>query len=163
MAQKRPELMSATEPPHIPGTCEDTRFGRRSVLLRGVAGTGFAVGATMLTSCDAAGPQAPVPGSTGTGIRLVALGQLVAGQPMVATSPAGEPVVLVRTGDAVVVAHSGVCTHQGCTVAPSGATVRCPCHGSIFNAATGEVITGPAQTPLPAIAVRVVQDQVVTA
>lgn len=157
-------MMGTTASSPIPGTCQDVRFCRRSVLLRGVTYAGFVgAGATMLTSCGAVGAQTRVPEPPATGIRLVALEVLVAGQAMVATPPAGEPVVLMRTGADVVAAHSGICTHQGCAVAADGATVRCPCHGSIFNAATGEVITGPARTPLPAVAVRVVQNQVVTA
>jgi nitrite reductase/ring-hydroxylating ferredoxin subunit len=48
----------------------------------------------------------------------------------------------------VVTAHSIVCTHQGCFVAEAGKTLACPCHGSVFNGATGAVINGPAQTPL---------------
>jgi nitrite reductase/ring-hydroxylating ferredoxin subunit len=44
-----------------------------------------------------------------------------------------------------------VCTHQGCTAAPAGATgarqVNCPCHGSQFDR-NGAVIRGPATRPL---------------
>ncbi|HTW97304.1 MAG TPA: Rieske 2Fe-2S domain-containing protein [Acidimicrobiales bacterium] len=52
-------------------------------------------------------------------------------------------------------AFSRICTHAGCTVAfdQPGETFVCPCHGSIYSAATGAVIQGPAPLPLPEIAI----------
>ena len=52
-------------------------------------------------------------------------------------------------------ARSAVCTHAGCTVRFSEGdhTFVCPCHGSVFDAANGRVLNGPAVTPLPGIAV----------
>ena len=66
-----------------------------------------------------------------------------------------QHVVLVRDGDQV---HglSATCTHQGCTVSGvADGRITCPCHGSVFDAATGDVVTGPATTPLPAVPVEV--------
>lgn len=66
-----------------------------------------------------------------------------------------QHVVLVRDGDQV---HglSATCTHQGCTVSGvADGRITCPCHGSVFDAATGDVITGPASSPLPAVPVEV--------
>ena len=61
-------------------------------------------------------------------------------------------VALYLSGD-VVIGHSAICTHQGCTVGESGKQLACPCHGSVFNAQTGAVVHGPAPLPLPAFKV----------
>jgi Rieske Fe-S protein len=59
------------------------------------------------------------------------------------------------------VAFSAICTHLGCTVAPAGNQYHCPCHGSVYDAFTGSVISGPAPRPLAKIAVAVESGQVV--
>lgn len=55
-------------------------------------------------------------------------------------------VILTRTKKTVV-ALDGTCTHQGCTVALKKAALICPCHGSVFQAATGAVVMGPNGSP----------------
>jgi Rieske Fe-S protein len=55
------------------------------------------------------------------------------------------------------------CTHQGCTVAPQGAVLHCPCHGSEFQPGTGAVLQGPAARPLARVNVTVSGDQVTLA
>jgi Rieske Fe-S protein len=69
--------------------------------------------------------------------------------------------MLFRPDEATVACFSAVCTHKGCAVEADGAELSCPCHGSVFDAATGEVVNGPAEEPLPAITVRIEGDQVV--
>jgi Rieske Fe-S protein len=70
------------------------------------------------------------------------------------TDPAqGIPAYVVRPSENSYVGFSAVCTHMGCTVAffQPAQQFRCPCHGSIFSAVTGEVLQGPAAAPLPSI------------
>ena len=64
-------------------------------------------------------------------------------------------VVITRDGDAVH-AFSATCTHQGCVVSDvTDGEIHCPCHGSAFDATTGEVVAGPATAPLPTVGVEV--------
>lgn len=62
----------------------------------------------------------------------------------------GKRVAAYRDDDGRMVLRSAICTHMGCTVAwnPAERTWDCPCHGSRFQP-TGDVISGPAETPLP--------------
>jgi cytochrome b6-f complex iron-sulfur subunit len=60
---------------------------------------------------------------------------------------------LLNHGDRLS-AVSGICTHMGCRVTPSGSELRCLCHGSRFSR-DGLVVAGLAPRPLPAIDVRV--------
>ena len=57
-----------------------------------------------------------------------------------------RPFVVIRD-DGGFYAMSAVCTHQGCTVAPSGSELACPCHGATFDL-NGEVTGGPAPRAL---------------
>jgi Rieske Fe-S protein len=69
---------------------------------------------------------------------------------------AGNPAVLVHLQSGDFVAYSATCTHQGCEVAYRNAQLVCPCHGSVFDPANnGQVVTPPAQRPLPEIPVEV--------
>ncbi|BCJ48443.1 hypothetical protein GCM10010168_76310 [Actinoplanes ianthinogenes] len=52
-------------------------------------------------------------------------------------------------------AFSNVCTHQGCKVAEvADKLIRCKCHNSTFDIATGAPTGGPAQKPLTETAVK---------
>ena len=45
-------------------------------------------------------------------------------------------------------AISAVCTHLGCVLKWAENEFHCPCHGSRFDD-TGQVLSGPAPSPLP--------------
>jgi Rieske Fe-S protein len=75
---------------------------------------------------------------------------------------AGKPITLARPSAGTVAAFSAICTHLGCTVNPGGSQLNCPCHGSVFNAFTGQVLHGPAPRALPSIAVHVADGYVVS-
>ena len=141
---------------------------RRTVLA--VAGCGVA-----LTACGGAGegssgasgggsgakPKGPAGGSPGSA--LLALDEVPVGQAKTVRVEGGKSVVVSRTGEAEVRGFSASCTHQGCLVRPEGGELNCPCHGSKFNATTGEVLQGPADEPLPEVPMKIEGDQVVLA
>lgn len=55
---------------------------------------------------------------------------------------------VVREADRLYVV-SAICTHKACPLSSRGPKeIVCPCHGSRFTP-QGQVVTGPAMTPLP--------------
>ena len=62
----------------------------------------------------------------------------------------GHPALLIHHADNTWTALSAVCTHLGCTVEydPLKARIACACHGGIYNAMTGENVSGPPPKPL---------------
>ncbi|QKV79577.1 ubiquinol-cytochrome c reductase iron-sulfur subunit [Amycolatopsis sp. Hca4] len=137
---------------------------RRTVLSTGAAVAGAAVGAVALTACSSEpnGKSGTAQAPIAAGTPLVALAEVPVGQAKAAKAPDGSDVIVARTSESAAAAFSAVCTHQGCTVAPKGADLICPCHGSVFNALTGEVKQGPANKPLPSVPVKVENGKVVT-
>jgi len=153
-----------------------TRLSRRALLALG--GTG---GALTLAACATGGPPADSGdggsggsggsgegGSTGSGSgsalapgsELAKLAEVPVGGSVSATVD-GEALLLSQLTAGTVMAFSAICTHQQCVVAAAGAEFDCPCHGSRYDAATGEVLQGPALRPLTAIPVAVDGDRVV--
>jgi len=67
----------------------------------------------------------------------------------------GKEILIVKTGTKIF-AMGNKCTHMGCNLSSGkfdGETVRCPCHGSVFNVRTGEVVKGPAKKSEPTYSV----------
>jgi nitrite reductase/ring-hydroxylating ferredoxin subunit len=73
----------------------------------------------------------------------------------------GKEILIARV-DTKFFAMGNKCSHMGCKLSTGkleGETVKCPCHGSMFNVRTGQVVKGPAKNPEPAYAVTVENDE----
>ena len=103
------------------------------------------------TGAPASSAAAPTGSPLASVAAVQAAGSVVAGT--------DTPILLASSGGKVV-AHTAICTHQGCTVAAKGAEADCPCHGSKYNATTGAVLNGPAQLPLATVPVTIANGQV---
>jgi len=151
---------------------------RRRRLLGAAAGT--ALGASVLAACGgggssttgsagAAGSSAPSAGGPGAGAAggsgdaLAQVADVPVGGAVSATGPDGKPVLVCQPKAGQFVAFSAICTHMGCTVAPNGSELQCPCHGSTYDLATGDNTGGPAPRPLTPISVKVKHGVVVPA
>jgi Rieske Fe-S protein len=68
--------------------------------------------------------------------------------------------ILVRDYAGNLHAFDPVCTHAGCQVVydADDGLLRCPCHGSCFDLATGEAVVGPAGEPLTGIKLEIDKD-----
>ncbi|KQX78168.1 MULTISPECIES: Rieske (2Fe-2S) protein [unclassified Streptomyces] len=72
-----------------------------------------------------------------------------------------EKVVVTQPTAGTYKAFSAVCTHQGCAVKSiSDGVINCPCHNSNFSITDGSVKSGPAQKPLPEVAITVSGDSI---
>lgn len=72
-------------------------------------------------------------------------------------------VAVVRGDGDDLKGFSAYCTHQGCALEPHGPVLNCPCHGSTFDAETGDVKGGPAEAPLAKIQLSVKNGKVTRA
>jgi nitrite reductase/ring-hydroxylating ferredoxin subunit len=75
---------------------------------------------------------------------------------------AGGKLILVANVDGKYYAIGDKCTHRECRLSRGklsrSGVVECPCHGSNFDVKTGNVVKGPAKTPVPAFQVKVEED-----
>ena len=137
-----------------------TRITRRAAF----AMTGAGATALALAACSPTNGEAP--GDTGGDVKPTkdAAGKLsvpasqvpVGGSVVVQTGSQSDPAVAIaQPSSGKFVAHTAVCTHQGCVVAAVGKELHCPCHGSKFDAFTGKAIHGPASLPLDEVTVTV--------
>lgn len=124
---------------------DSTPLTRRTLVQIGGASAAGA-GVLLLAACTAGGSGA-TGGSGNDGTATVELSSIPLGG-AVASSLGSTPIVVSQPKAGEVVAFSAVCTHQGCTVAPQGTEFDCPCHGSRFDATTGDVLQGPASKAL---------------
>jgi nitrite reductase/ring-hydroxylating ferredoxin subunit len=76
---------------------------------------------------------------------------------VVAVDAGGTAIALAKV-DGAWHALEAWCTHAECPLSDGwveGAGLRCPCHGSLFDLATGEVLEGPADEPVRVFPTRV--------
>ncbi|GAB7189643.1 hypothetical protein NUM3379_03490 [Kineococcus sp. NUM-3379] len=127
----------------------------------GTAGTAPTTSAT--SSAAAPSETAPAPSSSGAagGAVLAKLADVPVGSAVSVQAPDGRSVVVAQPTAGQVVGFDAACTHKGCPVAVQGEQLVCNCHGSLFEAATGKALKGPATAPLAPFAVRVDGDAVV--
>ncbi|MEV5487314.1 Rieske (2Fe-2S) protein [Streptomyces bobili] len=129
----------------------------RRTVLRGaalvpVAGLGTAACSPTGGTTAPATPTAPV--------ELGADGELAEGG---ARLYRDHNVVVSRSASGELKAYSSICTHAGCPINKlDGTTLICPCHGSEFDATSGEVLKAPATVPLNALPVRTENGRIVS-
>jgi cytochrome b6-f complex iron-sulfur subunit len=160
----------------VPAQPESGLIARRTLLgAASVGATALLAGCGGGTGADgggaAASPTTPAPtstpGSGGTspsasGTVLVSLADVPVDGAVSAQTDSGEPILVTQPSAGDVKAFSAICTHKGCTVAPKGNQLVCPCHGSVYDLSTGEVLAGPAPAPLATVDVKVKSGNVVT-
>ena len=148
-----------------------TCSNRRTVL----AGAGAGVVAALTAGCSGGSPgstsAAPSTSSDGgasngsalpSGRPLAKLSDISVGSAVSAESPDGKPIVIAQPHAGEAMAFSAVCTHMGCIVAPAGKQLNCPCHGSVYDASTGQVLNGPAPRALPPYPVHIAGGEVLS-
>ncbi|MGV8978269.1 MAG: Rieske (2Fe-2S) protein [Cellulomonas sp.] len=156
------------------GACSGS--SRRAVL-RGAGAATLGAAVALLAACapSTSGTSPAAGGSTraaspagggsaaGGAVALAKLADVPVGGALGVNGADGKPIILSQPVAGTVVGMSAVCTHAGCTVAPERSELVCPCHGSVFKAADGSNVSGPATKPLPAVAVRVEGDSIFAA
>jgi thiosulfate dehydrogenase [quinone] large subunit len=146
-------------------------FGRKTNVLTGPTfptssrpatttgtGAGTTSGAGTTTGTGTGTTSTTAPGPRPGGKLLGAATAVEVGSAVGFTDPyQGIPAYVVQPQTGDFRAFSAICTHAGCTVSfvQSVEQFQCPCHGSIYSAVTGDVIQGPAPSPLPSIGVEV--------
>ena len=117
---------------------------RRTVL--GVAGTTGAAAA--LGACGSDGAGGTSTGGATAGGASDPVSVPVADVPVGGGKVVGQSVVAQPT-EGSFTAFSSTCPHAGCAVSEvTNGTIICPCHGSQFDASTGDVTGGPATAGL---------------
>jgi nitrite reductase/ring-hydroxylating ferredoxin subunit len=130
----------------------DSLTTRRTVLVGGAA----VACAGLLGACGSSGGTASGSSTTtpaGGATSDIATADVPVGGGKILDNPA---VVVTQPTAGSYKAFSSICTHAGCAVSEvQQSQIVCPCHGSVFSAADGSVLQGPAQTPLTPVGITV--------
>lgn len=117
---------------------------------------GGAAAAVTLAACGGTAPEAGDPDAQP--IELANAADIPVGGALAVTSDVAGDLLLTQPTAGEIHAFSAVCTHQGCAVEPGEGDLSCPCHGSAFDLASGEVLRGPANDPLPEAEIEISDD-----
>jgi len=146
-------------------TCESC-LDRRQLLARaGAAGLGVAA-VGLLAACGAGTDADDHPASAApvaaarSGGALAKVADVPVGGAITTKDASGKPIIVTQPQAGQIVAMTAICPHKGCEVKPDGKDLLCPCHASVFTL-TGGNVSGPAKTPLEAVAVHVADGSVV--
>ena len=99
----------------------------------------------------------------GESVAIVSLDDLHVGGSHLFDYPGpGDPAILVRPEQDLVLAFSQKCTHLTCAVIPDveKGVIHCPCHEGFFDLESGNVLAGPPPRPLPRILLEIRGDDV---
>lgn len=136
------------------GSASATASATATASASGATSSAPAASATPTEDAPSATASATAQGgsATPTGERLAGTEDFPAGGGAIVPTGNG-PVVVTHPDDTTFVAFNARCPHQGCTVSEVlENTILCACHGSVFDAATGDRLEGPAPrglTPVP--------------
>ena len=166
----RSRMRLANPAPSHESSAIRAEVNRRTVVQSGVVAAGIGAIGLIVAGVTKAGAGTPESGA-GTAVAAPsASGAGAAGSRIVATSkvPVGSvyafndaataaPAFIVHPATDTYLAYSSICTHAGCACGYDSQhdTFVCPCHGSIFNGQSGDVMQGPATTPLAKIPITV--------
>jgi Rieske Fe-S protein len=166
--------VSSADPPSADSPSADLRAGpdscayvpqyTRRTVLRGAGAVTLGAAATVLAACSPTGPAGPggaagpgggvaAPTTVGGAVQLANIADVPVGGAIAVQGSDGKPLILAQPVAGTVVGMSAICTHAGCTVMVDGTQLVCPCHGSVYKAADGSNVSGPAPSPLPRVAV----------
>ncbi|GAA4524234.1 MULTISPECIES: Rieske (2Fe-2S) protein [Nonomuraea] len=128
-------------------------IGRRQALgAAGVAACGVS-----LAACGGEAENRQVPGIKGKVIAKTADVPVGGG-----TVVKKYKIVVTQPSEGVYKAYGASCPHRGCAVStPRDNVMTCPCHGSEFDAGTGQATKGPATGSLVSYQVKVEGDGIV--
>lgn len=134
-----------------------------TLALAGCAPAGGGSDAGTDSGTDTGASETPSGSSTApppSGTEIAKLSAVAVGE-SIGVVVGGASLLIAQPTEGDVVAFSAICSHQQCIVAPAQTEFHCPCHGSRYDAATGDVLQGPALKPLTPVPVSVEGDSIV--